>query len=652
MQHIIKMQKINRINRRIDIQALRGIAVISVVLFHIDKSIFKYGYIGVDIFFVISGFVISNLIYSNLSSNTFKIKNFIFMRFKRIVPALVSYLFFVQIVLFFNVDHQNVIQNTKTSIYSLILLANVHISRYLEYFTQEGTKNLVINLWSLSVEEQFYLFFPFFAILIRKVKIANQLFIYIGLVILSIISINYLFFESFTIFERIFLNYQNYVFYSPITRVWEFLLGVIGMFLNQKTIDKDYLLGTKKFGIFFYILLIFSLYSNTLPLSNFARLLFANVVTLTILVFNFDLIFKNKSYFKFLVFTGNISYSLYLFHQGVLAGIRNHNHYATFNSSLYLDLNNFFILFLVIVLIYFISIINYFLIENRFRLLKTPSIIEFKNFIFLLLFTLTFMFVAINTNGFSFRHNDLNSFNQEKSKIEYVNGSNYLMQNGKQCLNRSSTKDFCRFEIDKSNKIIYVIGDSKISSMVGGFLNYDINQNYTIVEATKGGCALLLNTCDFYEGSKRFESLSNVYDSIFVIGGRYQNHINENTSIDDIQKSLIETITLLTNNGNKVYFLTPIPEPGLNERMYYFKNGEYLYHDYENWKESVSDIMFMLNKINVENFYLLNLDYLFCNQYECNFKSEKNYYFLDHVHFSYFGSKYVANEIINYIENN
>jgi len=646
------MQKINRINRRIDIQALRGIAVISVVLFHIDKSIFKYGYIGVDIFFVISGFVISNLIYSNLSSNTFKIKNFIFMRFKRIVPALVSYLFFVQIVLFFNVDHQNVIQNTKTSIYSLILLANVHISRYLEYFTQEGTKNLVINLWSLSVEEQFYLFFPLFAILIRKVKIAKQLFIYIGLVILSIISINYLFFESFTIFERIFLNYHNYVFYSPITRVWEFLLGVIGMFLNQKTIDKDYLLGTKKFGIFFYILLIFSLYSNTLPLSNFARLLFANVVTLTILVFNFDLIFKNKSYFKFLVFTGNISYSLYLFHQGVLAGIRNHNHYATFNSSLYLDLNNFFILFLVIVLIYFISIINYFLIENRFRLLKTPSIIEFKNFIFLLLLTLTFMFVAINTNGFSFRHNDLNSFNQEKSKIEYVNGSNYLMQNGKQCLNRSSTKDFCRFEIDKSNKIIYVIGDSKISSMVGGFLNYDINQNYTIVEATKGGCALLLNTCDFYEGSKRFESLSNVYDSIFVIGGRYQNHINENTSIDDIQKSLIETITLLTNNGNKVYFLTPIPEPGLNERMYYFKNGEYLYHDYENWKESVSDIMFMLNKINVENFYLLNLDYLFCNQYECNFKSEKNYYFLDHVHFSYFGSKYVANEIINYIENN
>ena len=63
------MQKITRIKYRIDIQILRALAVIAVVLFHIDKSIFKYGYIGVDIFFVISGFVISNLIYSKLSKN-------------------------------------------------------------------------------------------------------------------------------------------------------------------------------------------------------------------------------------------------------------------------------------------------------------------------------------------------------------------------------------------------------------------------------------------------------------------------------------------------------------------------------------------------------------------------------------------------------
>ena len=230
------MQKITRIKYRSDIQILRALAVIAVILFHIDKSIFKYGYIGVDIFFVISGFVISNLIYSKLSKNEFRLKEFIFMRFKRIIPALVSYLLFVQIVLFFNVDHQNVIQNTKTSLYSILLLANVHISQYMEYFTVDSSKNLVINLWSLSVEEQFYIIFPLIAVLFRKIRISLQSIIYSIIIFISIFSINELFFENFSFLQKIFLNYQNFIFYSPITRVWEFILGVLAMFLNHKLI--------------------------------------------------------------------------------------------------------------------------------------------------------------------------------------------------------------------------------------------------------------------------------------------------------------------------------------------------------------------------------------------------------------------------------
>ncbi len=646
----VKMEKIKRIEHRIDIQVLRGIAVISVILFHIDKTIFKYGYIGVDIFFVISGFVISNLIYSNLSNNSFKLREFIFMRFKRIVPALVSYLLFVQVVLFFNVDHQNVIENTKTSFYSLLLLANVHISQYLEYFTQDSTKNLVINLWSLSVEEQFYIIFPIFVLLLRKIKILNQLIIYLGLIILSIISINQLFFESLNIFQKVFLNYQNYVFYSPITRIWEFILGVIGMFLNQEKVKKKYFPETKNLGLILYSLLFFSMYSNVLIFNNLTRLIFSNLLVFLILICNFDLLFKNISYFKFLIFTGNISYSLYLFHQGVLAGIRNHNHFSTSESIYYLDLNNFITLLIVIGFIYFVSTINFYLIENKFRKIKTPSIKGFRSFILLLLLTVSSMSLSINTNGFSFRHTDLISFNIEKSNIEYVNGSNYLIQDGKQCLNRSISKNFCKFQINDNNKQVYIAGDSMMSSLVGGFLENKISENYTIIEATKGGCALLLDTCDFFEGSNRHESFSNTYDSIFILGGKYQNHLNENTKINDIKDSLVETIKLLTNNGNEVYLLTPIPEPQINERMYYFKNSKYLNHDYREWKESVSEISNMLNQINTDDFYLIKLDKLFCDENKCNFKSDKHYYFLDHVHFSYYGSKYVANEVIKFIE--
>ena len=109
---------------------------------------------------------------------------------------------------------------------------------------------------------------------------------------------------------------------------------------------------------------------------------------------------------------------------------------------------------------------------------------------------------------------------------------------------------------------------------------------------------------------------------------------------------------LLTKNNNKVYFIHPLPEPGINERMYYLKNKKYFDQSSNNSIKSVTDISLLLENINIKDFYKLNLDYIFCSFESCNFKSEYHYYFLDHVHFSYFGSNYVANEIIKKLENN
>ena len=642
------MQKITRIKYRSDIQILRALAVIAVILFHIDKSIFKYGYIGVDIFFVISGFVISNLIYSKLSKNEFRLKEFIFMRFKRIIPALVSYLLFVQIVLFFNVDHQNVIQNTKTSLYSILLLANVHISQYMEYFTVDSSKNLVINLWSLSVEEQFYIIFPLIAVLLRKIRISIQSIIYSIIIFISIFSLNELFFENFIFLQKIFLNYQNFIFYSPITRVWEFILGVLAMFLNHKLIETD---NSNLFiGSFLYVLLIYSLILNLSISSHLINLVIATLTTFLLLSFDLSSLFRDRNYFKFLIFTGNISYSLYLFHQGVLAGIRNHNSFSS-NLGNYIDLSNWLVLTFVIIFIYTISTLNYYLVENRYRKISLPSVKEFKSFILLFVLTLSTMFISLNTNGYSFRHTDLESFSNKETTFQFLNGTNYLVQDGDQCLNRSKSDNLCKFETSEKNKKIYVIGDSMISSLVSGFLHDSITNDYTIIESTKGGCALLLNTCDFFEGTERFKTLVDVENSILILGGRYQNHLNEDITLLDIEKQLIETINLLTNNGNKVYLIHPIPEPGINERMYYFKNSDYLDYDYKKWKDSIFELSKMLNQINLENFILIDIDYLFCNEQKCNFKNDRYYYFLDHVHFSYFGSNYVANEIINIVKN-
>ena len=223
-----------------------------------------------------------------------------FMRFKRIVPALVSYLLFVQLVLFFNVDHQNVIQNTKTSLYSILLLANVHISQYMEYFTSDSSKNLVINLWSLSVEEQFYIIFPLIAVLFRKIRISLQSIIYSIIIFISIFSMNELFFENFSFLQKIFLNYQNFIFYSPITRVWEFILGVLAMFLNHKLIETENL--NLFIGSFLYVLLIYSLILNFSTSSHLINLVIATLTTFLLLSFDSSSLFRDRNYFKFFIF--------------------------------------------------------------------------------------------------------------------------------------------------------------------------------------------------------------------------------------------------------------------------------------------------------------------------------------------------------------
>ena len=102
-----------KIDRRLDIQIYRGIAVVSVILYHVDSNLFQYGYLGVDVFFVISGFVISNLVYSQIELNNFSIKEFYFQRFRRIVPSLLSFIIFVQVLIYFSLDHQFIYQTSK-----------------------------------------------------------------------------------------------------------------------------------------------------------------------------------------------------------------------------------------------------------------------------------------------------------------------------------------------------------------------------------------------------------------------------------------------------------------------------------------------------------------------------------------------------------
>ena len=181
-------ETIDKINFRKDIQVLRGIAVLSVVFFHFSPGTFTNGYLGVDIFFVISGFLISNIIFSELSEKKFKLKLFFLRRVRRIIPAFLVALIFANLLAFLVQDYENLMTTGRNSLLALLFISNVGFANMSNYFDGDIEVNLIINFWSLSIEEQFYIVFPFLALLIYKIKYKNKIFFLIVILLFSLFS--------------------------------------------------------------------------------------------------------------------------------------------------------------------------------------------------------------------------------------------------------------------------------------------------------------------------------------------------------------------------------------------------------------------------------------------------------------------------------
>ena len=165
---LIDISKIKRISFRQDINGLRAIAVLSVVFYHADLDLFKGGWLGVDIFFVISGFLISNIIISELNEDKFSFKVFYLRRIKRILPALFSTLVFTIPFAYVLLTPKAMEEYIDSMIASIFFYANYHFMN-LDFYIAESTKLMpLLHTWSLAIEEQFYLLFPLFTFLIYK----------------------------------------------------------------------------------------------------------------------------------------------------------------------------------------------------------------------------------------------------------------------------------------------------------------------------------------------------------------------------------------------------------------------------------------------------------------------------------------------------
>ena len=204
---------------RPEIDGLRAFAVIAVIINHFDKNILPNGFLGVDIFFAISGYVITSSLASRKSSNFFEfIFSFYSRRIKRLFPSLIFFILISAILIsFFNPYPEF---HLRTGIASLFGLSNLYLLRHsTDYFAQSTALNIFAHTWSLGVEEQFYLLFPFITWLSgfnkRSIKGSKNLFnILLFLFIISISLYAYFY----------FINSSAAYFLMP-TRFWELSIG-------------------------------------------------------------------------------------------------------------------------------------------------------------------------------------------------------------------------------------------------------------------------------------------------------------------------------------------------------------------------------------------------------------------------------------------
>lgn len=294
------------IGYRPEIDGLRAFAVIPVILFHMGISQMAGGYIGVDVFFVLSGFLITSIIKKELEAGTFSLREFWARRVRRIVPALLVVTVATLVVtwLFTFRPHQAV--TAKEALAALLSLANVHFWQTSgDYWGVAAEQSPLLHTWSLSVEEQFYLFFPLTMWLIFRFRPRWLQGVIIAMAAVSL---------------ALFLYGTNYdstaTFYLLPTRVWELATGCLlaVVWQNQKT-NESHTNISAALGLSGLALVVGSYF---LYPTLGAGLIVAVLGTALIITYGQTGLCQAILAQRHIVHVGKLSYSLYLWHWPVL----------------------------------------------------------------------------------------------------------------------------------------------------------------------------------------------------------------------------------------------------------------------------------------------------------------------------------------------
>ena len=636
-KNLLSIKKIRRISFRNDINGLRAVAVVGVVLYHLDFKYFGGGYLGVDIFFVISGYLISNIIFSEINQDLFSLKNFYERRVRRIIPAVLSTIIITFPFAYYLLLPKATSEYLISIISTIFFFSNVYFSRLDFYNSEPADLMPFLHTWSLGIEEQFYLIFPIISLILYKL-FKEKIIIFIILIF------------TFSLYINIGSSFVK--FYLLQYRAWQLIAGVILCIVSQNL--------RIKYTDFVGLLMIFYCFfkfDDEYILEIEPRIFVTFATALIIFSDSKYSITEQISKSKIIRNLGLTSFSLYLLHQPIFAfgrifsnkqtlllgNIQNPNYFSELIFEEYLP---YYIIFLFV-----ITNLNYKFVEKRFLNSST----KIRNLLIPLFLILVLTMIGISNDGYKFRFS-----NQSENILQFQdNRTNSLIYQGESCWEKKKVEEICIFDRNSKNSI-YNFGDSHAGTLSLFLSSSDELRQYNYYDIT--GCIKYIeNLQASKECSERGydlltfnKYLKNINNSFVIYFINSDMEIKKHGEIE-FRKYIETTVKILNDNNNKLILIYPVPQHPfsvpqqfIEKELDFYDNVSIPIEYFSQSKETILAYK-IYDSLSHQNIYRIYPKEIFCDSFiplECAGAFEGSIFYYDTNHLTKTGAELVGKKIV------
>ncbi len=635
------------------IQILRGLSVLLVVLYHYFPFYIPYGYVGVDIFFVISGYVITKSLVSKIERGQPFISSFYRHRLFRIAPA---YMLVTASVLLFSClallpeDARNV---AKHAAGSAVFLNNLILFFEVGYFDVGGELKPLLHYWSLSVEEQFYVIYPvILALIIRRSR--NKRYQLVSLVTLSVLS-----FCAFAIINE---SQSSLAFYSMPTRFWELALGGCAFLAGKGSQNSGN--GAHTILAMLLILLVLSLLPSEL---NILCSLIAIVMALVFISYtSCDLAISgiSKSILNPFFALGTLSYSLYLTHWPL---------YSLARILIQADPSVGVKVLLIMISVAVSYLIYRFVEVPLVALGRKESKARFISKEVSIISMLLVLLFSSSAYIYSSKIFELRALADTKKFTEAGYWKHAYIRCDKDSNKKFNLDPSCVSGGATAQKGFAILGDSHADQYFIGLSESGAKYGYSGYHLGANGCPPLIGVnrverpgCSLYLEGAINQIENNQHINIVFIAARWAYYAQGITSAGEpvgiasfldhngakienkkaVAYGLENIIRRLLGHGKTVIVIDQIPEFSIDPRKYEFYTDRELFVNKENFIKRragvVESVVGSLLSYSKGNLFYFDPVGLFCNGSSCTSKINGDLYYRDDDHLNLMGSKYVS----------